>query len=166
MEEFGDSFHVPENEVEALYVATDGFSLQALKSLLGLLDLQTSEFLKLLCTFVIQGRSFPQHLNLLRQLRKVHKLLLEAHNRLESEYRFETQQPAEPKERRRHSKPGFAPPDYLRSLELHLTAALKDVRDISGHDLEEGELERVVQQDKMEKLGYHVKCSSMLMDVS
>ena len=54
LEEFGDSLSIPVDDVETLYLSTDGFSLQATKSLTGLLDLQASEFLKFLCLYQLE----------------------------------------------------------------------------------------------------------------
>ena len=168
LEEFGDALSIPEDNVEALYLSTDGFSLPALRSLIGLQDLQTSEFLKLLCTCVIYGRSFFNSWYLLNRLRRVSSLLLDVYGRLDVEYKFEVDEPTRPNSLRRQStlKNHFTPPDYLRSLELHLTAALKNVRSLESEQNAEDELQKVAQQDMVEKLGYHVKCSSMLLDVS
>lgn len=35
-----------------------------------------------------------------------------------------------------------------------------------GGDGEKDELEKVAQVDRMEKLGYHIKCCTLLLDVS
>ncbi|GAV02902.1 hypothetical protein RvY_13407-2 [Ramazzottius varieornatus] len=168
LEEFGDCFSIPESEAEALQLSTDGFSLQAIKSLIGLLDLQASELLKLLCSQRSTTESVLNDWLLRKRLKAAHKLLVECYRRLEAEYQFETEGAKERDNRRRQSVKG-GPPNYLRSLELHLTAALKDVRLIGtgeegGGDGEKDELEKVAQVDRMEKLGYHIKCCTLLLD--
>ncbi|XP_055339913.1 vezatin-like [Paramacrobiotus metropolitanus] len=164
LEEFGESLSIPEDDLEPLYLATDGFSLQALKSLTGLLDLQVSEYAKLLCEVSIKGHDYLGEIDFLRRLREVHRLLLDAFNRMELEYKFETDEPLDPKARRSSAKNSFAPPDYWKSLELHLMAGLKSVRTLESENCTENELQKVMQQDMLEKLGYHVKCCSMLLD--
>ncbi|OQV25547.1 hypothetical protein BV898_00485 [Hypsibius exemplaris] len=172
LEEFGDSLSISQDDLEALYLSTDGFSLQAVKSLTGLLDLQVSEFLKLLSTYRLTQVGCFADFSLTRRLGTAHTLFLEAFRRMEMEYQFETDDHlAVSSSLRRQSTvtgAGWNPPDCLRSLELHLTAALKDLRIVltERRDGDEGreELQKVLQEDRLEKLGYHVKCSTMLLD--
>ena len=106
-----------------------------------------------------------------RRLRKTLALLRDAFDRMEMEFKLEVEEVSATAEeallRRRSALIGsWNPPDSLRSLELHLTAALKDLRII----LDEGvnpvdELGKVAEQDRLEKLGYHVRCCILLLDV-
>jgi hypothetical protein len=114
---------------------------------------------------------FLWDLSLLRQLKKAHILFVKAFQRMQMEYKFETDEPVTVALRRQSTVTGNPhPPDYLRSLELHLTAALKDLRivmiDGSATCQDTDELRKVAQQDRLEKLGYHVKCTTMLLAVS
>ena len=131
------------------------------------MDLQASELLKLLCTLLLAKCSFGDEWVLRKRLKTANNLLAECHRRLQAEYAFETENGSDvAKKRSQSSRAAVGPPDNIRSLELHLTAALKDVRIVGMGDEAGDELERVARDDRMDKLGYHVKCATLLLDVS